>query len=181
MTNIHLINEKNSKLDLSSVKDANGEMVILQPKGAKGSRRECHKSVLEHPHVVSFIQVQWLSYESVSLTPIEVKPVQNPPSDTTLSTTVPTPESNLEESSDAVPPSTLEGSSDEVPPPPPEETVLLTETIVNGDALVTEEPVTAEARFVEATPATTSSEVVDVGEALSTSVVAGSRKKHRRD
>lgn len=155
MANIKLINEKNSKLDLSSVKDANGEMLILQPKGTKDSQRECHEEVLEHPHVVSFIQAKWLRYEEVSLKPIETK------------TPAVTP---------AVPPAPVE------PPAPP----VVDPAPAPADAATTE-PLVDDAPAAEETPANdlpsvvTSSEAMDIGESLSTSVSSGGKKKHRRD
>jgi type IV secretory pathway VirB10-like protein len=163
MSNINLINEKNSKLDLSAVKDANGEMVILQPKGAKGSQRECHEDVLEHPHVVSFLNAKWLRYEEVSLKPIEAKHAPAP---------APAPVPVVEPAAPVPPP-----SNEQAPKAPAEET---TQPIVE-DAPAPEAQVAEEAPSSDAAPAATSSEVVDVGEALSTSVTSGGKKKHRRD
>jgi hypothetical protein len=159
MSNINLINEKNSKLDLSSVKDAKGAMVILQPKGMKGSQRECHEDVLAHPHVVSFLQAKWLRYEEVSLKPIEAKPA-------------PAPAPVVEPAAPVPPP-----SNEQTPEAPAEETTQP----VAEDVPATEAPVAEEAPSSEATPVVTSSEAVDVGEALSTSVTSGGKKKHRRD
>lgn len=162
MTNIHLINEKNSKLDLSSVKDAKGEMVILQPKGAKGSQRECREEVLEHPHVMSFIQAKWLRYEDVSLKPIETKhvpPGAPPPASKTAS----------------------ENTSDDTTPPV-EGDVLVEEGAPVADVPVTEETLAAETPVVEdVPPVVTSSESMDTGETLSANVTSGNRRKPRRD
>lgn len=159
MANINLINEKNSKLDLSSVKDAKGEMVILQPKGAKGSQRECHEDVLEHPHVVSFLNAKWLRYEDVSLTPIETKTHNPPPA------TPPAP---------AAPPVLPPADDIDVRPasePSVEETPAAEEGLTQEDAPASELP-----------PVVTSSEAVDVGESLNTTVTSSNRKKkHGRD
>lgn len=71
MTNINLINLRHSKVDLSSVYDADGKMIILQPKGNVGDRRECRDDILDHPHIQTALQAKWVRYESVSLVPVD--------------------------------------------------------------------------------------------------------------
>jgi len=146
MSNILLTNEKRSKMDLSAVKDAEGKMVILQPKGAAGSTRECLAEVLEHPHVVSMINAKWLSHKPVSLAPADQAtsvPVQPP----TLAAQPPVapPEAPSDEAPPVAPP---EAPSDEAPP-------VLEEVIATSETTETTDPMTTDKDFaVSSSPGT---------------------------
>jgi hypothetical protein len=153
MSNIRLINDKRSILDLSAVKDAEGKMIILQPKGTKGSSRECHGDVLDHPHVQNVIKARWAHAEKISLSvPVEEVPPAVEP--------VPPP---------AEPP--VDATSNAPTPPPPAEAPSSAE---EAPALETEpaEPSVAE-------PVVTSSETLELGESLTTSVVNANDGKNK--
>ena len=154
MSNIRLINDKRSILDLSAVKDAEGKMIILQPKGTKGSSRECHEEVLDHPHVQDVIKARWAHSEKISLavtadkTPPAIEPVL-PPSTvgaTATSSAPPLPAPPVEEPS----------SSEEAPAP---------ETAPSEPSAT--EPVVA------------TSETLEMGENLTTSVVSANDGKNK--
>jgi len=133
MSNILLTNEKRSKMDLSAVKDAEGKMVILQPKGAAGSTRECLAEVLEHPHVVSMINAKWLSHKPVSLAPAD------------QATSVPVQPPTLAAQPPVAPP---EAPSDEAPP-------VLEEVIATSETTETTDPMTTDKDFaVSSSPGT---------------------------
>ena len=146
MSNIRLVNDKRSILDLSAVKDAEGKMIILQPKGTKGSSRECHEDVLDHPHVQDVIKARWAHSEKISLVvPVEEAPPADEP--------VPPPAAAIVA---PVP------SAPEPVTPPIEEPSSSEEAPVHETA--SSEPSAAE-------PVVASSETLELGESLATSVV----------
>jgi hypothetical protein len=160
MSNILLINEKHGKMDLSTVKDAAGKMVILQPKGTNGSTRECLEEVLEHPHVEAMIKVKWLRYEPISLTPEEsvpAPPVVPPVETSTVPPVVPPVETST---APPVVPPTLPVAPEETPPV---------------------ETSTAPREPEAPTPAVPADEPVDNGESPSASISSNDRRKNRRD
>lgn len=61
MNTIFLNNERIGIMDLSAVEDVAGLPVVLQPKGHKGSSRECLEAVLEHPNVITMLDAKWVS------------------------------------------------------------------------------------------------------------------------
>lgn len=157
MSNIRLINDKRSILDLSAVKDAEGKMIILQPKGTKGSSRECHEEVLDHPHVQDVIKARWAHSEKISLAvPVEeappaIEPVLPPGAADTAAT--------LSAPSLPAPPAEEPSSSEEAPAP---------ETAPSEPS----EPSATE-------PVVAASETLELGESLATSVINANDGKNK--
>lgn len=177
MSNILLINEKRSRLDLSSVNDAEGRMIILQPKGAPGSSRECEASVLEHPHVQSVIQAKWARYEAIGVL-AQNKPTAEsaPPVETTEP---PAPAPRAKHEGPVIPPrrpfgapATTEGEIPEV----------VATAASEPSALATEEAATNDSTpVVEEAPAEeTTTEAVESSESTSTASSEPRRKKRDR-
>lgn len=157
MSNIRLINDKRSILDLSAVKDAEGKMIILQPKGTKGSSRECHEEVLDHPHVQDVIKARWAHSEKISLTvpadeaPPAIEPVLPPSTvDTTAASSAPPM---------PAPPAEEPSGSEEAPAP---------ETTPSEPS----EPSATE-------PVVATSEALEMVESLATSVVSANDGKNK--
>lgn len=175
MSNIRLINDKRSILDLSAVKDAEGKMIILQPKGTKGSSRECHEEVLDHPHVQDVIKARWAHSEKISLVvPVEeappaIEPVL-PPAAAIVASAPRAPE--------PMTPPAEEPSAPEPMTPPAEEPSSSEEAPAHETA--SSEPSPAE-------PVVASSETLELGESLATSVVSANdgkgknKNKNRND
>lgn len=150
MSNIRLVNDKRSILDLSAVKDAEGKMVILQPKDAKGSSRECTPDVAHNPHVVSVIEARWAHIEKINLTVPREEAQAPEPTHTEPSLPSPPPAVTL-------PPAlTIE------PVAPPQEDAPVDAPEAPHESAP---PAAEEAPIVEASP-----EVLEVSEGLSTNV-----------
>lgn len=64
---IKLTNERLSIVDLSPLLDVEGQRLVLQPKGSLKSTKECDVKVLEHPHVIGYLNAKppWLSWSPV--------------------------------------------------------------------------------------------------------------------
>lgn len=154
MSNIRLINDKRSILDLSAVKDAEGKMIILQPKGTKGSSRECHEEVLDHPHVQDVIKARWAHSEKISLTvPADEAPPAIEP---------------------VLPPSTVDTTATPSAPPlpaPPAEEPSSSEEAPALETAPSEPSATG--------PVVATSEALEMGESLTTSVVSANDGKNK--
>lgn len=76
---IKLTNERLSIVDLSPLLDAAGQRLVLQPKGAPKSTKECDAGVLQHPHVIGYLNATppWLSWSPVTVE--EAAPPAAPP------------------------------------------------------------------------------------------------------
>ena len=78
MPNKLIVNEMPSVLDLSVIKDVNGNAVTLRPRGTPGASREVVLEATRHEVVQRVIDLKWVSIRAVSA-PAAAEPEPPPP------------------------------------------------------------------------------------------------------
>lgn len=75
MSTVLVKNVMSSLLDMSAIKDVNGNPVTLQPKGKPGDRRECPAAVVNDEVVQRVRAMKWIEIESTAVAPPPSPPV----------------------------------------------------------------------------------------------------------
>lgn len=79
MSTVLIKNVMSSLLDMSGIKDVNGNSVTLRPKGGPGDSRECPEAVVKDEIVVRVLKAGWIEIQPTAVAAPEPPADDKPP------------------------------------------------------------------------------------------------------